>query len=248
MDNESEVKDPEQIQQEMAETRASLTDKVEKLEQQVVGTVHEATSAVSETVSTVKEAVQETVDSVKDTLHDTVEGVRETFNISRQVERHPCLMMGASVAAGYALGSLVLSRRHHAPRVSEWERSLPPERSVWPASSAREEPLVREHHAGPSHRPLLEGLASKFAPEIDRLKGLAIGYLVGAIRDVVNPSLPDEMRRHVSEMADSMVTKLGGQPVHGPVLHGAEGCTHSEQSRAEERTMSGSYAEASARW
>lgn len=246
MDNESEVKDPEQIRQEMAETRANLTDKVEKLEQQVVGTVHEATSAVSETVATVKEAVQETVDSVKDTLHDTVEGVRETFNISRQVERHPCLMMCASVATGYALGALLIPKRHHASHDS-W-RSLSSPRSEWSRSSAREEQPIHEYRATKTHADFTEGLTQKFAPEINRLKGLAIGYLVGAIRDLVAPSLPHEMRSHVSQMADDIATKLGGQPMHDPVLQGAAGCTHSEHSRAEERTTSGSYTEASARW
>jgi hypothetical protein len=248
MDNEPEVKDPEQICEEMAQTRASLTDKVEKLEQQVVGTVQEATSAVSETVNTVKDAVQETVDSVKGTLHDTVEGVRETFNLRLQVERHPYLMMGASVATGYALGTMLFSHRRHAARADGWQRPLPPQGSVWPAS-AREEPLVHECTVPPARSALHESLMSKFAPEVDRLKELAIGYLVGAIRDVVTPSLPREMRSHVCELAENITTKLGGQPIHGPVLESLEGCaSHSEQQSFEERTPSGSYTEARARW
>jgi len=42
----------------MKETRTALTEKLETLENQVIGSVHEATCAVSETVASVKEAVQ----------------------------------------------------------------------------------------------------------------------------------------------------------------------------------------------
>ena len=47
MDNESEV-----IRQQMDETRSALSDKVELLEQQVVETVHGATTAVARIPST----------------------------------------------------------------------------------------------------------------------------------------------------------------------------------------------------
>ena len=53
MDHEPE----EVIKQQMLETRASLTDKLETLEQQVAGTVHSAKAAVTDTVDSVKEAV-----------------------------------------------------------------------------------------------------------------------------------------------------------------------------------------------
>ena len=65
----------EMIKQQMLETRAALADKLETLEQQVVGTVHSATSAVTDTVACVKEAVQQTVESARESVHGTVEAV-----------------------------------------------------------------------------------------------------------------------------------------------------------------------------
>jgi hypothetical protein len=60
MDRES----TELIKQDMNETRQSLTDKVAALEQHVVGTLHDATSAVQETVCTVKTALKDTVGEI----------------------------------------------------------------------------------------------------------------------------------------------------------------------------------------
>jgi len=106
MDNEPER---EVIRQQMEETRAALTDKLETLEHQVVDTVQGATTAVQETVATVKDAVQETVETVKGSVQETVETVKETFDLNRQVDRHPWLMFGGAVAVGYLGGRLLTS-------------------------------------------------------------------------------------------------------------------------------------------
>jgi ElaB/YqjD/DUF883 family membrane-anchored ribosome-binding protein len=95
MDNESEV-----IRQQMEETRTSLAEKLETLEQQVVGTVQGATTAVADTVESVKDAVQETVSTVQESVHDALD-------LSRHVERHPWAMVGGSVALGYLAGRLL---------------------------------------------------------------------------------------------------------------------------------------------
>src|SRR5581483_4976543 len=102
MGNEPE----EVIKHQMLETLASLAEKLETLEQQVVGTVHNATSAVTDTVETVKDAVQQTVQMAKDSVTNTVEAVKDTFDLSRQVDDHPWLMFGGSVAAGFVTGHL----------------------------------------------------------------------------------------------------------------------------------------------
>src|SRR5438552_13806212 len=89
--------EPEEvIKHQMLETRASLAEKLETLEQQVVGTVHNATSAVTDTVASVKGAVQ-----------DTVEAVKDTFDLPRQVREHPWIMLGGSIALGYTGGCLL---------------------------------------------------------------------------------------------------------------------------------------------
>src|SRR5262245_24400559 len=96
--------EPEMIRQQMEETRSALTEKLETLEHQVIGTVAEANTAVADTVDNVKEAVQDTVEVVKETVQETVESVKQTLDISVQMDRHPWLFLGASVAAGYVAG------------------------------------------------------------------------------------------------------------------------------------------------
>jgi len=76
MENEHEH-DPEVIRQQMEATRTDLTEKLERLEQSVVGTVEETTSAVTGTVKSVepKGAVIQ--------LSEEVEGYLRASEISR---------------------------------------------------------------------------------------------------------------------------------------------------------------------
>ena len=85
MDSESQV-----IHQQMEDTRTSLQDKLESLEQHVTDTMHNATDAVTDTVDSVRGAVQDTVDSVKD-----------TFDVRHQVERHPWTMFLGAALVGF---------------------------------------------------------------------------------------------------------------------------------------------------
>ena len=94
----------------MEETRSDLTDKLEALEQKVMGTVADARSAVTDTVETVKQSVDRTVQAVTGTVHDTVDSVKNALDLERHVQRHSWAMLACSLAAGFALGRL-LSRR-----------------------------------------------------------------------------------------------------------------------------------------
>jgi hypothetical protein len=209
---------PEVIRQQMQMTRASLTDKLEALENKVVGTVEGATSAVTDTVNCVKEAVQDTVHSVK-----------ESVNITHHVERHPWLMFGASVATGYVGGALLLNA---APsRRSVRGVRHPEEWGVGPArlggAAAGETYVAHEgngHHrqgsrpeATPDHS-FLSGLTEKFGPEIDKLRSVAIGTLFGLGRELLARSVPESIGSQLTTLVDDVTRKLGGEPVRGPLL------------------------------
>jgi len=200
------AEDPEMIRAQMEQTRASLTEKLEALEHQVVGTVQEATSAVADTVETIKEAAQETVGTVKETVQETVETVRETFDVKLQVRRRPWFMLGGSVLLGYMAGNL-LERSRRAPRRSA---ELPASRGL--AS------LAPEPAAPPSRDRLLHKLGEALQPELDKLKGLAIGALVGALRDVTTTALGEEFGEQVRETFDNVTERLGGQPFKHRIL------------------------------
>ena len=72
--------EPEVIREQMQETRTGLAEKLEALEERVMGVA----TAVSETVENVKEGVEGTVESVKETVSETVETVKDTFNLRKQ--------------------------------------------------------------------------------------------------------------------------------------------------------------------
>jgi ElaB/YqjD/DUF883 family membrane-anchored ribosome-binding protein len=195
---------PDVIRQQMEETRASLSEKLETLEHQVADTVHEAKAAVTDTVSTVKDAV-----------HETVESVKETFDVSHQVKRHPWAMLGGSIAVGY-IGGLLFERLmsdhpQHANGRSAFEPyPSPPDTrftSVPPGTSAGQpksngEPSMFDH----------------FGPEIAKLKGLAVGAALSVVRDMITGTIPEPLKPQVSDVMNNLTKKLGGEPIRGELL------------------------------
>jgi ElaB/YqjD/DUF883 family membrane-anchored ribosome-binding protein len=221
MDNEPE----EVIKHQMLETRASLAEKLETLEQQVVGTVQSATHAVADTVESVKDAVQETVEMARSSVHETVEAVKETFDLSRQVRAHPWAMFGGSVALGYVSGCLLertrsVSGGHYlqaAPSLSTLGTPWKSERDGGPGhreSTASREPAA----SSTAQQGLLGEFGDTFKTELTKLKGLAIGTLFGVVRDMVTRSAPPQLAPDLAEVINHLTVKLGGKPIEGPVL------------------------------
>jgi len=228
----------------MEQTRSSLAEKLEVLEQKVTDTVEGATSAVTDTVQEAKEAVAETVDSVKETVSNTVESVKETvestvetvrdtFDITGQVQRHPWAMVGGSVALGF-LGGLFLgptsSRSHAAPFTpSGPDSEARPEREAsyaWSPPQHEPEPYRQTAREQPGW---MDWLQSTFGPEINKLKGMAIGTLAGVVRDMVSQAVPENIKPMLTDMINDVTTKLGGETIKGRILP-------EEQSHEESRS------------
>jgi hypothetical protein len=232
---------PEVIRQQMQGTRASLSDKLEALENKVVGTVEGATSAVTDTVNCVKGAVQDTVQSVKGSVRDTVDSVKESVNIVHHVERHPWLMFGASLATGYIGGALLFSvapSRRSARGVrhpEEWGQG--PARLGGAASDETYGAHEGNGHHREAYRPeakpdqtFLSTMTEKFGPEIDKLKSIAIGTLFGFGRELLARSVPGPISSQLTQVVDDVTRKLGGEPVRGPLL--SESCPAGTASRS----------------
>ncbi len=197
MDEEREL---EVIRNQMEETRASLTDKLEALESEVLGTVAGATNAVADTVETVS---------------DKVHSVTEFFNVRKHVERHPCLMMGGAVAVGFAAGCLIGRRgSEEAPAAAangEPALDLQPVAGRPPAPTGNGTHRTNGfHEAEPSAEAAREG---PLQAGLKKLEALVIGALMGVVRGIVTDVVPDAMADDVVKMVDDFTVGLGGKPL-----------------------------------
>jgi len=210
----------------MEETRKDLAQKLESLEKKVAGTVETVTGtvqAVENTVESVKDTIQETVSSVTDKVHDTVEAVEEKvettvqtvarfFDIPYQVDQRPWLMMGGSVVLGYLAGRLLPG--HETPAAAPYE-----ERSYRPTPAVSHAPPERAEASGPSW---VGKLSEHFAPEVNKVKELAVGTLFGVARDLLSRWLPSALKEQVTELVDKFTTDLGGKVIREPLLSPAD--------------------------
>jgi len=233
VDNELEV-----IHHEMEEKRASLAEKLDTLETHVMGTVHEATDAVSHTVEDVKsvvghtvEDVKSVVDTVKDSIQGTVESVTDSvqhlFDVSRHFRRHPWGMFCGAVAVGFVGGRLLTPKE---PEEEAAQTVTPPAPPVAPARKAEREESKTER----------EESKTGFDEILQRVKGLALGSLMGMVRDFLAQSLPESMKADVMGVVDDITTKLGGklQPAASPPeSDGANPSPSSGEQTHEEHTQ-----------
>jgi hypothetical protein len=210
------VDHPEMIRQQMEETRSKLADKLEALENQVSDTVQSTTAAVTETV----EAVKDTVESVSATVQETVETVGQTFDLWGQTDRHPWVVFGGSVALGYLAAQLfdrasANGKEKHGPSPS-WDalaKSAQHPREEAPRQSP--EPSVPPADRSESSE---NGKKSWFWDEMNRVKKLAVGSLMGVVRDLAATGLPGPLGQRVAEEVDHLTPSLGGETIRGPVL------------------------------
>jgi len=207
--------DPEVIRQRMLENRTALTEKLEALEQQVLGvassvtgTVESVKEGVQETVDAVRDSVTETVENVKETMQDTVSTVKDTFNLPLQVERHPWLMVAGSVGVGLLLGAFL--RRRTVSNVGRLAGGV-----VRRFRGAREEvPQAREepHDGNGARKEEPEGvtdhLLGTVKEGIGRVKDLALGTLFGTVEKLLVQELPQTVEGYVKNFLDEASNKL----------------------------------------
>jgi ElaB/YqjD/DUF883 family membrane-anchored ribosome-binding protein len=199
--------EPDVIRQQIEETRSSLTDKLETLENQVRGTVEGAKATVQETIASVKSGVQDTVASVK-----------RTFDLTCQVRQHPWGMIAGSVLAGFVTGTLL----HRRPTHHGGWGTIAPSRPGQDGAARSEAPRSSGTNLGgalaPPETPSLLGrLYQQFEGEIEQVKEVAIGAAMGLVRDLVKQSLP-QLAPHIEQVMNSATTKMGGKPIDQPLV------------------------------
>jgi ElaB/YqjD/DUF883 family membrane-anchored ribosome-binding protein len=242
MDDKTEV-----IRHNIEETRTSLTEKLETLEQQVVGTVQNTTNAVTDTVGSVKEAVQGTVDAVKDTVsstvqtvkgtvRDTVEAVKDSLDISQHVRNYPWAMFGGSVAAGYLVGAYLIpsgeaKNGDTAAEAESFEAFEGPEYKRDTDGRARSNGATRQAaEERPQGQSTSGGFWGLLSGEFDKIRNLAIGTGLGFVRELIEKNVSGDLAQHLTKLVDDFNEKLGGEQVRGPFFKG-----ESDQETSSER-------------
>lgn len=191
----------EYIRQDIDATREAMTDKLEQIESKVKGTVDDLKGSVENTVETVKE------------------NVKQAFDIKQQVSERPWTMLGASVVAGYVLGSLGSSDDSPASRTSQYRSNYSnyssgePVRYYSDSSSSNYNRSESDGSYGSSYsRPAsssgssatsaVTGLLDSFGLEFDTLKDAAVVTVGNMLRDMMKKNLPqfaEEFERARSE-------------------------------------------------
>jgi ElaB/YqjD/DUF883 family membrane-anchored ribosome-binding protein len=233
VDNELEV-----IRHQMEAKRASLADKLDALENQVMDTVHETTAEVSSIVQDVKSGVSDVVDDVKSTVEtvvddvksaansvsegvqETVESVKETIDIRGHIRENPWLAMGGAFALGFAGAWMMGPSARSRSRTSRWANGdwdslashgeTPTSRPAPPRAVEKPEPEKAPEKETSSESTLsLFGEAGTEA--LHKIKGLAIGTLMGVLGEVAVRSLPETLGSEASKVVKDLTTRLGGK-------------------------------------
>lgn len=215
--------EPEVIHEQMRETRTALAEKLETLEKQVVNTVAGANEAVADTAETVKETVENVKEAVQETVDSVKESVKSAFDLAGQMDRHPWLFVGGAVAAGFVGGRLLDRAASYGHAPGHAGATLHPAAEYATGSNgpgfARSEDRRYAAEPRPSEGPGWLGmLASRFAPELNQLKSLALGTAMSVARDMLVQAAPDPLRPKVHDVIDDITTRLGAQPIEGNVL------------------------------
>jgi ElaB/YqjD/DUF883 family membrane-anchored ribosome-binding protein len=203
------MEDEAVIRSQMEETRTALSEKVGQLEEQVVNTVQGATDAVAETVATVKDTVESTVSSVKDSVQEGVEAVKGAFDVSSHVENHPWLMMGSAAALGYCLASWL------SPKSTAMTAGMSTAAKHEPASGGRMQHSTNggHHRRHRESKPAAPSFLAELGPEIDKIKGLALGAVLGTFREMLIKGMPEHLGHQLGEIINSVTEKMGGNPL-----------------------------------
>jgi hypothetical protein len=183
--HEPAEQDSTEMRHEIDSTRTAMADKLEALEDRMIGAAQSAQATVEGSIQSAKDAVA---------------SVKRSFDIKHQVEQRPWTIVGGSFLAGLAVSLLIPKGRPQS--------SKPPDGPPINGNYAAGGPMP----AAPVEPPSQPGVLEPFREEIDKVKGIAIGYVMGLVRDSIKESVP-QLAPKIDDLMDGITTKLGGEPV-----------------------------------
>jgi len=210
MDRES----PELIEQEMQQTRASLTEKVAALECQVLGTIQNATEAVHSTVESVKAAVHDVSSTVKDTVsesvHTVTDQVKNSLDVTRHTRENPWAMVGGAAAVGFVTGYFLFGPRGEHSRAAS--RAIG---GSFDGLSAASRPVYSPtpayqpaQPAAPRRPGWLDEIFDRVGEEAKRLGEMALASATASLRQAVQQQVPKLIEERIPKLIEDGIPKL----------------------------------------
>jgi len=226
------------IMRDMEETRTHLTEKLEALESQVA----EKVQPVADAVERATEAAAEIVENVKDTVHTVTDKVEETvsrvssvFNLSEQTRHYPWMTLGLALTAGCLFGATFARRPRFGRREALASTGTAPKHTKgFGNGKAHRAESESERRSRRSESGKREGW---FSEELGRLKELALGALMGGLRDLTRQSIPGVVGARLADEIDRVTARFGAQPIREPVL--PEQSAPRQEARKERRESQG---------
>lgn len=204
MDRES----PELIEQQMEETRESLTEKVSMLEHQVVGTIESATAAVHSVRSAVHDTVERVTESFKESVESVSTGVMSAMDVRKHAQKNPWAMVSGAAVAGFITGLVVFRRPGPTP--------MP---AFTPRPTAEYVPVPVARRPG-----WLEDLFEMAGREVKKLAEQAMTTAIASVRHNVEEGIPNLIGHAVPEImrnspADDTCPPTPAYRENGPANH-----------------------------
>ena len=200
-------KTPEQIQQEMSQTRDALTEKVAALESQVVGTVQTAANTLTDTVDSVKSIITTAPGAVSDTVKQAAAAVTETvkrsLDVRGQIREHPWTSVGVSTLLGAITGWVVAGMQDAARSPATVESAYTP-----PSQPSR-----------PSHPSVFDELITMVGHKLREVTE----NLIDSATSAVNKNISEGVPKLVDAAAGMAADRLAADQPHGSRLAGFAG-------------------------
>jgi len=162
------------IEQQMQETRDSLTQKVTALEDSVVGNLQSASETVHNIIDSVKTVVPDALADVKDQM-------KSTLDVSKHTREKPWGMVGGAVAVGFITGLILFRKREQkAPR--PLTSFVPPVDAPSTPSKPAKLPAWLEQ--------IVDRLTDKVGDEVRKLGDVALASASSALQQTVEQAIP----------------------------------------------------------
>jgi ElaB/YqjD/DUF883 family membrane-anchored ribosome-binding protein len=193
----------DQLRDEIDSKRDDAAAKIDEIEARVQNTAQMARDTVDDTMQSAKEMVNETVTETMETVTETVETVKQSFDLNKQVQERPLMMLGAAALGGFILGGMVGGGGDKRRR-ADYRGDIRSER--FQSSHSGSGPLQQVQQAVRQ-----SGLDNTMSA----ITGALVGLATDRVRGIVDESFPEFGQRLRQEM-DTASSRSRSEPRYNP--------------------------------